>query len=255
MNHLCKALICLALPLVLSGCFKTRAEIEREKQQQEVQQSLHKNVYETTETLQQTQAQVARLQGRMEELEHNRRKDDDEKRKALAGITEKLTLIEQRLSKSDETEAALIEEIKKIKEDNIRMLSQPAAQGAKKKGSPDKGAYQLAMEAFKAKRYEEAADQFTKYAEANGKAANALKARYYAGASHFALKNWAEAIMSYSFVYDKNPQDPLWKKSTLKIAESFQRMGKKKDARPFALSLVEKHPDSTEAKQAKKFLN
>lgn len=249
-------LLCCA-SLVLSGCFKTRAEIEKERSEQEMQQTLHKNVYETTEGLEKTQTQIGRLQGRLEEAEHFRKSEVEEQRKTLAVMQERIAQLEQRAANSEKLETELVEEIKKMKTENLKMLSEasaPPAPAGKKKNA-ESGRLKAGLEAYHAKHFAEAAEHFQKIVDAGAKNKDFVKANFYLGQSHFAQKQYAEAIVAFSVVYEKDSKEPLWKKSTLKIAESFRKLGKKKDAKPFAQALVEKYPDSTEAQMAKKFIN
>lgn len=256
MNRYTKAQLILlaAAPLVLSGCFKTREEVEREQQEQEVRQTMHKNIFEASEGLQQTQQQVGRLQGRLEESEHNRKKEADDNRRFMASLSDRLQKLEERLANSEKLQADIVEEFKKMKEEHINALSQ-ATQHSGKKNSAEKNLYKLGIQAVKAKQYKEGVAYLQQYLEANPKAKTAVEAHFQIGNAEFAQKNWAEAIVAYSFVFEKNQSDASWKRSTLRIAESFQRLGKKKDARPFAQALVDKYPDSNEAKAAKRYLN
>lgn len=241
--------------LALGGCFKTRAEIEQERQQKEMQQILHKNVYEATESAQQTQSQIGRLNGRLEEMEHFRRKESEEQKKAIHALGERLAQMEEKVANSERFQAELVEEIKKMKTENLRLITEggtPAASG--KKNSTEKSALKLGINAYNQKQYDAAVEQLQKVVDAGPKAKDYVKANYYLGQAEYARKNFAEAIVAFSVVFEKDPKNPLWKRSTLRIAESFQKLGKKKDAKPFAQALVEKYPDSNEAKQAKKFL-
>ena len=246
----------LALSFLVTGCFKTRADIEREREEKEMQQTLHKNVYDATETAQATQSQIGRLNGRLEEMEHFRRKEAEDQRKSMNVLGEKVTQLEERLAKSDALQSEMIEEMKKMKTENIRLMTESSgpAPGRSKKKSAEKSSLKLGIDAFNQKKFDEAAEHLQKAVDAGPKSKDFVKANYYLGQAQFALKNFAEAIIAYSVVFENDTKDPLWKSSTLRIAESFQKLGKKKDAKPFAQALVEKFPESTEAKQAKKFL-
>ena len=71
MRHL---LICL-IPFFLAGCFETREQIARQREEQEVRSNLQQNVMQAGQGLDKVQAEIGRLQGRVEEIEHQRKKD------------------------------------------------------------------------------------------------------------------------------------------------------------------------------------
>jgi TolA-binding protein len=243
-------------PIALSACFKTRSEVERERSEKEMQQTLHKNVYEASETAQQTQAQLGRIQGKLEEAEHFRRKDSEEQKRGMNAVSERINELETRLSNSEKLQAEIIDEMKRMKTENLRMLTeaQPAPVSSGTKKNPEKNNLKQGIEAFQQQRYDEAVSLLEKARAPGPKSKDFIRASYFLGQAEFARKNFAEAISAFSVVFERDGKDATWKKSTLKIAESFQRLGKKKDAKPFAQALVEKFPDSNEAKQAKKFL-
>lgn len=244
----------LGMSFTLAGCFKTRADIERERQEKEMQQTLHKNVYEATESAQATQAQLGRINGRLEEIEHFRRKDVEDQRKSATALGEKMSQLEERLAKSEALQSEMIEEMKKMKTENIRLMTESAAPASSGKKNSEKSHLKLGLEAMNQKDFEGAVQHFQKAVDAGPKSKDFVKANFHLGQAEYARKNFAEAIVAYSVVFEKDAKDPLWKRSTLRIAEAFQKLGKKKDAKPFAQALVEKFPDSPEAKQAKKYL-
>ena len=75
MRSLLHAFVLVLLPVMFFGCFKTRDEIAREQEQQEVQDSLQKNVVEYSQDLDKVQADIGKLQGRVDEIEHQRKKE------------------------------------------------------------------------------------------------------------------------------------------------------------------------------------
>src|SRR3989344_432065 len=58
----------------LTACFRTHSEVVREREEQEMQGSVQESMATQAETLEQLQVQQGRLQGRIEEAEHDRRK-------------------------------------------------------------------------------------------------------------------------------------------------------------------------------------
>ncbi len=251
------AVVLLALPLFASGCFKTRQEIAREKEDVEVRNNLQQNIVEYNQSLEKAQSDIGRLQGRIEELEHQRKKE-------MSGLlsgreSEQKTVEELRasLSSLQENQRTLFEEIKRLKEENLALASgraaAPAAPGAKKKLNPAAN-FDSGMNAYKAKDYPAAAANFQAYLEANPKSKRALDARYYLADSYFRQKDFEKAVVEFGVVHEKSPTSSMGRKSTLRIAQSFQSMGKSKDAKAFAQLLVQGSPNSPEAKAARKIL-
>jgi tol-pal system protein YbgF len=257
-------IVLLLLPFLATGCFKTRDEIAREKEDAEMRSTLQQNVVDNGQGLEKLQSEIGRLQGRMEELEHNHKKE-------LSGLTSSLgsktetnakTLDEMRakLNSLQEGQTALFEEIKKLKEDNLQLAKQlgehpqksaaPVATGKKKGGS----SYEAAVSSFKAKDYGAAISAFRGFLEANPKSKHALDARFYLGESLYKSKDYTQAIVEFGTIHEKTPTSAFGRRATLRIAQSFRAMGKDKDARAFAQILVDTSPNSEEAKKAKAML-
>ncbi|HEY8279801.1 MAG TPA: tetratricopeptide repeat protein [Bdellovibrionota bacterium] len=243
------------LPLLFSGCFKTRQEIAREKEDVEVRTSLQQNIVDYSQGLEKTQADLGRLQGRIEELEHARKKEmagvtasNESDRKAIEELKAKITSMQ-------EAQNALFEEVKKLREDNLASASRPAAPApgsAKKKVSG--GKFSSAMGSFKEKDFQGAAAGFRAYLDANPKGKLVLDAHFYLGESLYQQKSFEEAVAEFAVVHEKAPGVALGRKATLRLAQSFKAMGKGKDAKAFAQLLVQGSPDSAEAKEARKLL-
>lgn len=256
-RYLPHALIFLLIPFVFSGCFKTRQEIAREKEEQEVRSHLQQNIVEYNEGLEKAQAEIGRLQGRIEELEHNRKKEMTGLQSGRETEQKSVEDLKSRLSSLQESQNALFEEIKRLKEENLaltgeRRAANTGSTGAKKK--VDKPRFQDGIAAYKAKNYQAAAQELRAYLDANPKSKNALDAHYYLGDILFREKEFAAAVVEFGVVHEKAPASPIGRQSTLKIAQSFKALGKDKDAKAFAQLLVEGSPSSKEAAQARKLL-
>jgi TolA-binding protein len=253
--------VALVLPFVFFGCFKTREEIAREKEQQDVQSTLQQNIVQNNEGLDAVKADLGRLQGRMDELEHNRKKEmngfaesQEKQQKSLAAAVDELS---KKVASLQEAQNALFEEVKKLHED---ALVAPARVGTipKKKGSSSAKApaapasFDNALTAYKARDYASASAGFRAYLEASPKAKKALDAHYYLGDSLFKQKQYEQAVVEFGTVQEKTPTSFYGRRSSLRLAQSFKAMGKTKDAKAFAQLLIDASPDSEEAKTARK---
>lgn len=66
----------------------------------------------------------------------------------------------------------------------------------------------------------------------------------------YAKKNWKDAILAYEKYRQENPKGKHYPKATLRMAQSFEEMGLKKEAKAFYEEIVNEYPKSAEAKVA-----
>jgi TolA-binding protein len=252
-------LLVLALPIFLSGCFKTRDQIAREREEREMRAQLQQNVVESAQNLEKMQAEIGRLQGKIEELEYQRKKEMSSVVSSREGTEKNVIELRSKLEETQKTQAMLIEELKKQKEENLQLIknlektrtSTPAPSVSGKKGSSN---FDSALTAYKAKDFDAASVGFRSYLEGNPKSKKASDARFLLADSLYKQKKFEDAIVEFGVIHEKNPSSLLGRKSTLKIAESFKAMGKEKEAKAFAQMLMQTNPNSAEAKAARKIL-
>lgn len=251
-----KILLVLAASItLLPGCFKTRAEIAREKEEKELRASLQQNVAESNQGVERLQAEIGRLNGKIEELEFQRKKEMTAYGTNREASDKNVAEMKARMEEMQKTQTMLLDELKRMKEENVQLLKNmdrpraaPAPSGKKK------NSFEAALTAYKAKDYDSAIGGFRSFIEMNPKSKKALDARFMLAHSLYKKKEYTDAIMEFSVIHEKSPTTALGRKSILKIAESFKALGKDKDARTFAQILQSSSPNSAEAKQAKKFL-
>lgn len=250
-------LLIVLLPFLFAGCFKTRQEIAREKEEIEVRSNLQQNIVEYNQGLEKTQSQLGKLEGRIEELEHKRKQEMSGLLSGRDAEHKSLEELKAQVSALREGQQALFEEMRKLKEDNLAVLADRArpapapAQGAKKKVI---GSFDEALVAYKAKDFRGAADGFRAFLDTKPKGKKAIEAHFYLGESLFREKAYADAVVELAVVHEKSPATNLGRQSTLRLAQSFKAMGKEKDAKAFAQLLVQGAPASREAAQARKLL-
>jgi TolA-binding protein len=252
--------LALTLALGLSGCLRTREEIAREQQEKEMQVSLQQNVVQTGQSVEQVQAEIGRLQGRIEEMEHRRQKEMAGLNSSKEGSEKALADIKGQLANLQQQQTALFEEIKKLKEDNLQLSKQlnerpkaaEAPARAQKKSAG--GKYDPALKAYLAKDYDEAINGFRGFLELFPHGKKSASAHYYLGDSLYRKKDYQSAIVEFGAVQEKEPATTLGRKSALRIVQSFKALGKEKDAKAFAQLLIQSSPNSAEAKQAKKLV-
>ena len=198
--------------LLLTGCFRTRSEIEGEQSQNQMRESFAEGLAQINEL----QGQLGQMQGRMDELEHSRRKDLGKNGEQQQDLQAKVLSLQTKIEELQKGQTALFEEIKKIREEGrptANTVSAPATKSSKKKGDSFAAAEQL-----------------------------------------YQSKQYAEAAIAFGSIYEANPKSEQGRRSALRVAESFKHLGKDKEAKMYAQLLIESAPKSAEAKKARKFL-
>ncbi len=243
-------LVIAVFAMVLTGCFRTRSDIAKE--QDEEQTFVQENV-QITQRLDNVESQLGKLQGQIEEGQYQRKQDSKDLRAGMDKQEKQTSDLDQKLSELSSRMDLLFEEVKKMKEENASRASVKPEVRGKKKGTPA-GNVGEGIKAFKKKDYDFAAEQFQGYLEKHPKGKRAFEASYYLGEVRYHQEDYGRAILAYSAVHEKAPKNDLWRKSTLRIAQSFTALGKKEESKSFAQILVQAAPRSSEAKAARKFL-
>ncbi len=248
MKLLLTLIICLSLPL--SGCLKTKAQIKREQKQVEMQKTLNQNIASQELNIEQTQLQLGKINGKIEELEFYRKKELEQNRNTLTNYSERISMLEEKIAALEKNQADFLEEMKRLQRDNLRILQNKGS----RKSRGNASSFRKGVQAFEKKRYSEAASHFEAFMKRYPKSKSFLRASFLLGQSHFNLKKYMDAIVAYSTVYEKNGTNSIWRQSALNIARAFYRLGKKSDAKPFAQTVIDRFPKSVEAKRAQSLL-
>lgn len=243
----------LAVCSFLPACFRTHAEIEKEREEREAKNALQENVASYAESIEGIKARLGQLQGRMEEIENDRKREVSSALGARKEQEEKLDLMQKRLEVLEKSQNVFFEQIKKIAEEkSFTQSAAPLAKKSQKKNFPN--TYEAGLKEFKAKHYQAAAGVFDSFLKENPRTKHFVEANYYKGEALYYQKDYAAAILSFGAVQEKSPISTMGRKATLRMAESFHALGKEKEAKTFARLLVEGSPNSEEAKKAKRFL-
>lgn len=258
---------CLAATLILAsltGCFRTRADIAREQEERETKAALQQSAVEHSQQMERLQAEIGRLQGKIEEVEHQRRKEMGTLSSSLntdrEGTDKRVSDLQGRLEETQKSQTALFDELKRLKEENVALLKAQAEKarhsGVAKPAGKKVGTqqYEAAVAAYKAKDYGSAIPVFRAFLESQPRSKRAVDANFFLGDSLYRTKEYSEAIIAFGAVHEKDSGSALGRRATLRIAESFKALGKDKDAKAFAQILVQSHPNSDEAKKARKLL-
>ncbi len=239
----------LSLLLLLSAaCIKTNADVAREKEQETVQKNMNQNIAEHSENLDQMQANIGKIQGKVEEFLHSQQKEKEKQQELLNGLAAGFSKLELQQAEIRKKQRLLFEEIKKIKRENIRKLTTRSSRRSKKSPS-----FARALGYYKKRSYGRASKEFQAFVQKHPRSKNYIQANLYLGNSLFFQKMYDRAILAYSRVYEKaSKKSQSWRKATLKIAESFQKKRRRDQGALFANELNQVAPKSAEARRAKK---
>jgi TolA-binding protein len=79
-------------------------------------------------------------------------------------------------------------------------------------------------------------------------------ALFWQGECHYQMRDYARAILAYQKVIENYKKSNKYRPAMLKQGISFFKMDKKKPGRLVLQDLIDKHPQSAEARRAKTFL-
>ena len=118
----------------------------------------------------------------------------------------------------------------------------------------DKELYEQAKKAYDSGKLEDARQGFIDLLKQHPKSQNADNAQFWIGETYYREKWFEKAILEYQKVIEKYPQGNKVPASRLKQGLAFSNLGDKTNARLILQELIKQHPQSNEAKIAKKKL-
>jgi TolA-binding protein len=184
--------------------------------------------------IEELRSELARLQGRIDEAE---RAIGNQERSLKD--SEVFTTLEQRMTEMETSLQTTMESLKRLQS------SIPATE--------NKSAWNAGRKAFAASNWKEAIDQLSTYLQFEN-AKHAEEAYFLRGESYLKTNSAKKAILDFAMFPEKYQKSAMYPKAVLRIAESYEQLGNKADARPFYSEIVERFPKSPEAKTAKKRL-
>ena len=114
--------------------------------------------------------------------------------------------------------------------------------------------YNRVMEEFKQRNYEAALAGFRLFIELHGQSSLAANAQYWIGECQFRMRRYADALDSFYNVLMNYPLSPKLPASTLKLAQTYTKLGDHEKARTMFSRVVEQFPDTSEADVARKVI-
>jgi TolA-binding protein len=229
------------LIVALTGCLKTRAEIEAERSGQQMERQTQAQQREravesrpaeskpavyrekapaTAYRFEEYDEQMRALSGRIDTLENSLNQVDAARNAEREGMNKNTQILEQKLAAYEEAIKKLDGQVQQLNEEVTRLKTAAPAAPATKLTSPE--------------------------VPSGGR----LRTPYDEGEEHFSAHKWKEAILNYQKYRDTYPKGKLYADSTYKIGVCFQELGMKDEAKSFYEEVTAKFPHSKEAKKA-----
>jgi tol-pal system protein YbgF len=227
-------------------------------------ESMRSSLADTRANMQQLQREFSALKERIEETRYQvgrqigqSSKDGDQRVKDLEARVAKLT---EGFKAQEGQLRAREEELRELQK-SIRQ-QQPVAGGTSvekpevsaAENEAVRGDYEIAWRAFEKKDYRFAISRFKEFLQKHPKSKLAINAQYWIGESHYALREFDQAILEFDAVRSRYPQADKVPAALLKQGFAFAELGEKVNARLILQEVVEKYAQSPEAAQAKQKL-
>jgi len=266
--------------IVLSGCFQTTEEIRREQRVSQVDQELQQSrvhVAEMTTQQRELQDQVNALNGKIEEILHQKNQLTDGQISQITQLlTGQKTEIEQLKLESKKQNDTIVELNEKLKiqtaylqevTQGLDLLSSiPKNKKEKKKNKKDKDKEEVAEEAAKKDEPKNESKDFQsklklvdqqieagKLEEAGALCESIIQDSAYSAGKHnqcrfklgeiaYKKKNYHDALVYFSKIYTQWPKSTLAPESLFQIANIFKDQGKKNEAKAALKKLETEYP-------------
>lgn len=112
--------------------------------------------------------------------------------------------------------------------------------------------YDRIMSEFKQRDYEAALAGFRLFIELHGRSALAANAQYWMGECQYRMGRYQDALNSFYNVVLSYPLSPKLVASTLKLGQTYAKLGDPDNARIMFYRVANQYPDSAEADVARK---
>jgi tol-pal system protein YbgF len=226
-------------------------------------ESMRSSLADTRANMQQLQREFSSLKERIEETRYQvgrqigqSSRDGDQRVKDLEARVAKLT------------ESFKVQEGQlKAREEELRELQKHIRQPQMAGGAPTESTeisaaenesvrsdYEIAWRALEKKDYRLAISRLKEFLQKHPKSKLANNAQYWIGESHYALREFDQAILEFDAVRSRYPQADKVPAALLKQGFAFAELGEKVNARLILQEVVEKYAQSPEAAQAKQKL-
>lgn len=225
-------------------------------------ESMRSSLADTRANMQQLQREFSALKERIEETRYQvgrqigqSSRDGDQRVKDLEARVAKLTegfKAQEGQLKAREDE--LRELRKSIQQPTGLNVPAETAEISSAENDTVRRDYETAWRALEKKDYRLAVTRFKEFLQKHPKSRLANNAQYWIGESHYALREFDQAILEFDAVRSRYPQGDKVPAALLKQGFAFAELGEKVNARLILQEVVEKYAQSPEAVQAKQRL-
>jgi tol-pal system protein YbgF len=112
--------------------------------------------------------------------------------------------------------------------------------------------YDRVMDEFKQRDYEAALAGFRLFIEIHSQSALAANAQYWMGECQYRMGRYKDALNSFYNVIMYYPLSPKLAASTLKLGQTYEKLGDQENARIMFDRVVNQYPDTSESEVARK---
>ena len=203
---------------------------------------MEREISSLKELIEETRHQVGR------QIDHTSREGD-----------QRVKDLEARLGKLEEGFKAQGAQLK-LREDELKevrkglQLPAEATEMASAENETIRRDYEVAWRNLEKRDYRIAIARFKDFQKKHPKSSLAANAQYWIGESHYALREFDQAIIEFDAVRTKYPEAAKVPAALLKQAYAFAELGENTNARLLLQEVVEKYAQTPEATQAKQKL-
>jgi TolA-binding protein len=236
--------------LLASGCLKTRAQLHEDNANPSADSGSNQSLpassvgqpakiqdvqLQGTYAIDEIKAEMTRLQGRIEDLEHAPKDQTPQISK------DQIQKLESRITDLEHAQEKIIVQLQKMQDAQAAAAVSPEDALESGKSSMEAGNLEPAIEQFSS-------------AIKNAKGKTAEDAIFLRGESYYGLKQYKKAIIDYSKFPEKYTKSKYMARALLRIGQSFEALGMTEDAKGFYQELADKFPKSKETKQIRQKL-
>jgi tol-pal system protein YbgF len=227
-------------------------------------ESTRSSLADTRANMQQLQREFSALKERIEETRYQvgrqigqSSRDGDQRVKDLEARVAKLTegfKTQEGQLKAREEELRELQKNLRQQQPTVGDTSAEKTEASAAENEAVKTDYEIAWRALEKKDYRLAIGRFKEFLQKHPKSKLAINAQYWIGESHYALREFDQAILEFDAVRSRYPQADKVPAALLKQGFAFAELGEKVNARLILQEVIEKYAQSPEAAQAKQKL-
>lgn len=254
-----KIVLYICLCVLLTSCFKTAEEIKREQMVDQMSVQLEQSsklVAELTQQVNYLQSKLDSKFGDLEEKQHIEKSAETQKAETFMQTTSQIAAqvvaLQNEVEQNKKTIASLETQLNSQKKYISKVNTALGGIAGSSSGDKLKDAHTL----FEKNQLGDAMKAYEDVlAENKINAAQKNHVYYNMGLIHYRNKKYDDALVLFSKIYTKYPTSSWAPRSLLFIARSFEKQGKKAEAKATYQELLKKYAKSAQAKSAQDEIN